>query len=385
MQRLQELVSEYVERGEIAGVNGLVLQEGKELAYFQAGCRNLESQEKMSRNTICRLYSMSKPITAAAVMILLERGNIDLMDWVSDYLPGFENQMVAEGDNLRPAACRMTIRHLLSMTSGLCYPGDVTLAEQKTGQVYAECEQRLYSENPMSTMEFAEKIGQCPLKFDPDQSWGYGTSADILGAIVGAVSGMKFSEFLNENIFEPLGMEDTAFYVPSEKQSRLAKSYEYTEGKLKEYRGEFLAISSRMEHAPWFESGGAGLCSTIDDYAKFASMLINGGTYSGKRILSEASVQYMTTAELMPKNQAEFLNWDGMQGFSYGNLMRIMKRPEYAVRLALQGEYGWDGWLGPFFLNAPKEKLTFLLMLQRANTGTFSLTRKLVNTVIQQI
>lgn len=380
-KRLQEIAECAVEGGVAAGVNGLVLKEGKELAYFQAGYRDREKKKEMDRDTICRLFSMSKPITATAVMMLLEQGRFDLMDWISDYIKGFENQLVVESSGLETVKKPVTIGNLLGMTSGLVYPGGNNEAERRTGEVYSECESRMTGSNPMSTVEFAEKIGHCPLAFQPGTSWNYGASADVLGALVESVSGMRYGEFLRKNLFEPLEMNDTGFYVPKEKQERFARSYAVSEEGYKPYEGIHLAISNTMDKPPAFESGGAGLCSTLDDYAKFATMLLHGGEYKGRQILSPRTVEFMTTARLMPENEKSFLNWDGMQGYSYGNLMRILKNPSQCVHLASLGEYGWDGWLGSYFVNAPKEKLTFLLMMQRPECGTIGLTRRLLNAI----
>jgi len=203
-----------------------------------------------------------------------------------------------------------------------------------------------------------------------------------MGAVIEKVSGMPFGEFLKKEIFDPLGMNDTGFYVPAEKADRLAKVYETVPGsEMVEYTGENLGIENPPFHKPAFESGGAGLISCIDDYAKFVTMLINGGEYNGKRILSENSVKFLTTGALTPEQQKDF-NWDGVQGFSYSHFLRIMNEPEKAVTISRKGEYGWDGWLGCYMANFPSDNMSILIMTQKKDSGTFGLTRKIRNIIL---
>ena len=273
-----------IERKELAGGSLLVIKEGKEILYREDGYADMDKTLPIRRDSIFRLYSMSKPVTAAAVMILLERGMIDLYEPVSKYLPGFKNQRVEEKGKVVPAKREMIIKDLLSMTSGLSY-GGTDLAGQETEALFRELGSRLLGENPMSTIEAMNLLGQCTLSFHPGDSWQYGTSADVLGAIVETVSGKRFGEFLSEEIFRPLGMEDTGFWVPADKRERLVKTYaEDGKGGLVLYTGNHLGIVHLMDREPAFESGGAGLASTLDDYAKFAQMLIKGGELNGVRI-----------------------------------------------------------------------------------------------------
>ena len=395
-EKLQNTMEQAVSTCEVAGVNLLVEQDGKELCYCQAGMADREENRAISRDTIFRLYSQSKPITAAAVMILMERGELDLCQRVSDFLPSFEKQVycteesnIGEAAEFKPVLQPMRIFDLLRMTSGLVYPDDSTEAGRQTAAVFEEMDRRLFTEQAMTTREVADALGGCVLDFDPGSSWKYGTSADVLGAVIEVVSGMKFGEFLDKELFKPLGMKDTAFWVPGEKQSRLAATYETVVGQegnsLIRYEGNNLAICNKMDKPPAFESGGAGLASTLDDYMRFARMLIQEGTLDGIRILKPATVRYMTGGELMKNQQNAFERWGGLEGFSYGNLMRICKNPDQTGYYAGKGEYGWDGWLGPYFANFPKEKLTILMGTQKKDGGTFTLTRKLRNILLSEV
>ena len=412
-EKLENVMAQAVEDCEIAGMNLLAEKDGEEICYCQAGMADREKGIPMERDTILRLYSQSKPITAAAAMILMERGILDLDQPVSDFLPAFAKQSyfakqegigeeaagglkketkgseAVSSMEVKPVMQPMRVYDLLRMTSGLVYPDETTAAGRQAAVVFEEMDRRLYAKDAMTTREVADKLAGCTLAFEPGCSWRYGTSADVLGAVIEAACGQSFGEFLKKELFGPLGMKDTAFWVPREKQDRLAETYETVveNGKktLLRYEGNNLAVCNRMKNPPAFESGGAGLSATLDDYMRFARMLLQEGTLDGARILKPATVRYMTGAELMEYQQSAFNHWIGLEGFSYGNLMRICKRPMQAGIFAAEGEYGWDGWLGTYFANFPKEKLTILMGIQKRDAGTFALTRKLRNLLVAEV
>lgn len=379
LERLGELATEMVETGYVAGVNCMVLQHGRELAYYEAGYRDVAGNKKMTRDTIFRLYSMTKPVTSAAAMILLEEGKIDLLDPVSKFLPGFQDQYVIENGVKIPVTKPATIQNLLNMTSGLVYPGEGNPAEIRNTPLMEEIIAKLSTPEALKTVDIANRIGELPLAFMPGTTWQYGLSADVLGAVIEVVSGMSYGEFLKKRIFEPLGMQDTAFYVPAARQDRLAKVYRETEDGLVEEHFSHLGIQNTMEREPAFESGGAGLTSTIDDYARFTQMLLQKGEYQGRRILSQEIVRFMTTAHVSAQQQRGVETWESLAGYTYGNLMRIMTSPESAGGLGSLGEYGWDGWLGTYMMNDPAHDLTFLMMYQRTDSGTVGYSRKMRN------
>lgn len=386
-ERVEEVLNKAVLAGEFAGGSTMAYQNGRELFYFEAGYADIEQKKPIKRDTIFRLFSMTKPVTSAAVMLLAERGQIDFLEPVGKYLDGFQNQNYFDGNEIKPVEWPMSIKDLLFMTSGLCYPGESSLAEEYTKVVFDKLTEGIEPGNRYSeykTVEAMNELGRKPLAFAPGSRWNYSASADVLGALVEVVSGMPFSEFLAENIFKPLGMNDTGFYVPQKKQDRLAKSYEVTPEGLTEYTGRHLAIQCRMDHKPAFESGGAGLCSTIDDYMKFMQMLINKGLYSGRRIMSERAVSYMTGGSLTEKQQP-YMNWDSLAGYTYSNLLRVMKWPELGTHFCTKGEYGWDGWLGVYMMNVPTENLSFLFMTQRKDAGTLPVLRKIKNILYTEV
>ena len=387
---LKGILKDSIENSEIAGANFLVVKDGKEMVYVQEGLADRETGRKIERDTIFRLYSQTKPVISVAAMILMERGLLDFYAPVSEFLPSFAQMYVAKGGERVPCTRQILVNDLLNMTSGLVYPDEGTEAGRATDQIFEEACSRLHGESPMTTRELADKLASCPLAFTPGSSWAYGTSADVLGAVIEVVSGKRLSKFMQEEIFEPLGMKDTAFWVPKEKQSRLARAYETVEkgsgGKeLVLYTGDNLAICNDMAKPPAYEAGGAGLASTLDDYSRFAAMLLNEGSLDGVQILKPKTVEFFRSGELLPAQQNSFRNWVGLEGYSYGNLMRVCKNPSQSGMMTRKGEYGWDGWLGMYFANFPEEKMTILMGTQKRNGGTFGLTRKLRNVVLSRV
>ncbi len=387
-ETIQSCIDRALERRELAGCSFCLMQDNKEELYTEAGYADLAAGKKISRDSIYRLYSMSKPVTAAAMMALAEDGYIDLLDPVYRYFPSFrhQNYVTADGD-VRPVDDEhvMLVRDLMNMTSGLVYPDAATQPGRETDAIYQDAVSRLGTDHGMSTMEFADRIGECTLLFQPGTGWNYSVSADIAGAVVEKVSGIHFGEYLQERLFDPIGMKDTGFSVPEGKLDRLVVSYQNENGEegapLVPYTGNHLAIrNDGGENA--FESGGAGLFSTLDDYRLFTSMLLNGGNAeNGRQILRPGTVRYLTSGKLSPQQQEYFDRWRGLSGHSYGNLNRVMTDPSQAATIGHKGEYGWDGWLGVYFSNDPERRQTMLLMLNQKDYGTSRLTRQLRNIV----
>ena len=381
-EKLTACLEQAVANHEAAGINLLVLRDGAELCYAQAGKADIGSGKPIERDSIFRLYSQSKPITAAAVMSLADRGVIDLMAGVDWYLPGFRNPRVVRPDGtVAPALRAPWIIELLSMTAGLSYP-DADPAGQYAARVFEEDQEQILAGGGMGTVEFCNRLGEQPLAFEPGTGWRYSTCADILGAVVEAATGIRFGQFLQEAILDPLGMKDTAFWVPEEKRDRLVTCYRRIPGGLEEFRNLHLAVG-QYDRPPAFESGGAGLVSTLDDYAKFATMLMQGGVWEGQRILSPAAVRFMTAPRLSPEVRRGL--WDSLGGYNYGCLVRVCDRPGSCAIFTEEGEYGWDGWLGTYFANLPGKGITFLLNQNAPDTGTAPVTRKCRNILAAEL
>lgn len=390
---IQDVMNKAVSDKEIAGLNCVVLQNGKELGYYQSGFADIENQKTFNSDTIVRLYSMSKPVTAVAAWILLENGKMELNEEVGRYLPEYWNLQVCteKGRNGKPYKSYrpLLIQDLLNMTSGYTYGAwgdDCPLGEHLTSDLLAELNKDIVSENKISTQEFAKRMAEIPVSFEPGTNYRYGLSADILGALIEKVSGMRFSDFLKKNIFEPLGMKDTDFYVPQEKQERFARTYDKQGDKLVHFTGCHLGVQGLMDHAPNFESGGAGLCSTLEDYTKFALMLTNKGEFNGQRILQPKTVEYLSEARLRDNLQNCFdMNMEHMAGYTYANLLRVCNNPGKAKALTEIGEFGWDGWLGPYVSVDLKNNLTVVLTMQLTNAGTTPTTRKIKNIIYSSL
>lgn len=377
-QRVLDCLKAAVANNEAAGLSVMLRKDGREIFCTATGHADVANSILLRRDHIFRLFSQSKPITAAAVVLLAERGIIDLMDPVCKFLPGFYNQQVATENGVRPAGRAATILDMLGMTAGVSYPGD-DAAGQSAASVFIENDRLIAEGGGMTTVEFANRLGQATLAFEPGSHFRYSTCADILGAVVEIASGKRFSEFLKEEFFLPLGMKDTDFWVPAEKWERLVTCYRRTEKGLVPFTGSNLNVGV-YDRRPNFESGGAGLVSTLDDYAAFTDMLLAGGVYNGKRILSSASVAYLTSPQLGWNQQFDM--WDSLDGFSYGKLMRVCTEPGRYPGLALHGEYGWDGWLGTYFANIPSKNATILLMQNTTDSGTTTITRKVRNIIL---
>ena len=377
--QITDILAAAVENHECAGASVLVRRHGEEVLYSQAGMADIAEGRRVERDSIFRLYSQTKPITAAAVMILAERGLIDLMDGVDRYLPGFANPRVVDQRGCITKAVRAPwIMELLGMTAGLAYP-DADPAGQYAARVFEDAHAQIRAGGGIPTVEFMNRLGEQPLAFQPGTHWRYSTCADVLGAVVEVVTGKRFGEFLKEELFTPLHMEDTAFWVPEEKRERFVTCYERGENGLTPWLGMNLACGE-YSRDPAFESGGAGLVSTLEDYSHFADMMLQKGVWSGRRILSPKSVAFLTTPQLTGEVRRDM--WDGLRGYSYGKLCRVCVDPGQAAGFAMQGEYGWDGWLGSYYANFPNEGMTILSMQNTTNAGTTPMVRKVRNAVL---
>lgn len=390
IKEIQKAMEHSVGNNEVMGVNLLVRKYGEEVCYLESGMANREQGRKMSRDTIFRLYSQTKPVTAAAAMILMERGKLDLYQPISDYLPSYANMKVLKNGICQISERPILVLDLLRMTSGLSYPNETDYSGLSAATVFSGLCDKIDKDKAMTTRQVADALAETVLAFEPGSSWKYGSSADVLGAVIEVVSGMPFADFLKKELFNPLQMVDTDFWVVGGKQHRLASTYETVTDESKGYKmelytGNHLGIRNDMTKEPSFASGGAGLVSTLDDYMKFASMLLKNGELNGVRILKPATVSCLTSGQLMPLQQATFDSTNWLDGYTYQNLMRVCITPSQAGNLAREGEYGWDGWLGAYFANFPKEQMTILMGTQKKDAGTFSLTRKLRNIILSTL
>ena len=382
-EALARIIEEEMAHREISGANLLISRWGKILHQESYGLADIENHVPMREDAIFRMFSMTKVVTGLAAMILYERGIIDPNEPVGKYLETFRDmQVIAEDGTLTPAERPMILRDLLSMTSGLVYPGELTAAERAADALFKEVFDAQEAGKPVSTVDFALRIGELPLLFTPGARWQYGTSADVCGAVIERASGMRFGEFLQKEIFDPLHMEDTGFYVPKEKWARFTQAYRHMDeadgqpARLEILKGHHLGMSG-YEEPPAFESGGAGLVSTIGDIHRLATMLLNEGkTPDGGRIISGRTAK-LFRSNALTEEQRRSMNWDTLVGHGYGNYNRVLLDPGHAVMNAPVGEFGWDGWLGTYLSIDPETGLIFEYFIQRADAGTTIPTRKL--------
>ncbi len=375
---IDKIMNESIGFGCTIGANCMIMKEGSEIFSSAYGFSDKENGIAMQKDFIFRLFSLSKPVTAAAAMILIDRGLLSPEDSVSEYIPEFSQLCYVKNEKILPCPVDMKIHHLLNMTSGLPYADNWGISVKGAARLFDEIIEGQENGSELSTVEIARKAAEIPLMFKPGDNWYYGISADIMGGVIEVVSGMKYSEFLKKNIFEPLGMNDTGFYVPEEKKSRFCALYQWKENKLARSYENHLGLTDYTK-PPRFESGGAGLVSTISDYSKFACMLAGRGKYNGVRLFSEKTFEYMTSPKLN-ENQKKGL-WDRLSGYNYGNFMRILEKPELSRLKTVKGEFGWDGWTGTFTAIDPENNIVILYFTQICGAGTSPEAEKICGAV----
>ncbi|OAS23583.1 serine hydrolase domain-containing protein [Paenibacillus oryzisoli] len=358
-ERLTPLLSSFLEKGP-AGCACTVVQRGEVIYNETLGYADLERKKEITPDTIYRIYSMTKVITCAAALMLYEKGLYLLNDPLEEYLPAFKNlQTFRDNENgtksLSSVSNPILIKDLFTMTSGLTYPGDGTETERGTRSLLERVKRE---ELDMQTL--AGGLASIPLEFDPGTRWKYGFSHDVLTALIEVLTGQTIGEFLQKEIFDPLGMLDTSFRITEDKRDRLCTIYDRPEG------GAITPntkTDASYQPGSRYESGGGGLLSTIGDYSRFAQLLARGGEYEGVRLLSSKTIQLMATNHLNPQQLKDF-NWQQMRGYGYGLGVRVMlDRAEGGSNSSI-GEFGWAGLAGSYMLVDPKEELSVVYMQQ---------------------
>jgi len=370
LANIRAVMNRRVAEKSIPGASGLIARRGK-IAYQEAfGMADVEAGKPMRMDTIHRIYSMSKPITSVAVMMLYEEGKFQLNDPVAKYLPEFAKMQVGVEEKdpqtgkpalkTVPAKRPITIRDLLRHTAGLTYGvfGDTLIdQEYRKAKILGQ----------LNLAEFVTQLSAIPLMYEPGTRWHYSVSVDVLGRLVEVLSGKPFDQFLQERIFNPLEMSDTGFTVPANKKDRLAKLYTLTkEGKLQpsqicstrqECYENFPNVAPSFLQSMGMLSGGGGLVSTAYDYLRFCQMMLNQGQYDGKRLLSRKTIQLMSSDNLgtIP----------GMgPGAGFGLGFAVSRSPGEAGMMGSPGEYNWGGAAGTRFWIDPQEELIGIFMIQ---------------------
>lgn len=369
LERITNMLNSFVENGSLAGVVARICQSGDIVYQNAVGWADIESDRRIEDETILQIKSMTKPITAVAMMLLYEEGHFDLNTPVREFLPAFGDLKVHTREDSDGNLClkdlerEVTIRHLFTHTSGLSYGWD---ENDPVDREYQRVRQRYRSgELPKTMATFTEDICSLPLAFQPGTQWRYGFSTDVLGILVEVISGRGFDVFLEDRIFQPLGMIDTAFFVPDDKKDRIATTYTCsgTDQTLQPLEG-----GCPPNHPPSYLSGGGGLVSTVNDYANFCQMFLNGGESEGNQLLSPTTVS-MFSMNHTPDDSMTFLSksmpssYDGI-GFGLGCwvLLDSSRTGSYGS----VGEFGWAGAYNTSFWIDPKESFYAILMSQQS-------------------
>jgi len=371
LERLHSLMQEAVDKKYQAGMVTILARHGKVVDYRAYGERDMASHAPMTKDTIFRDYSMTKPVTAVAMMILYEEGKWLPSDPISKFVPEFKDLKVMKGLNadgkpiLADPDHAPTMRELMTHTAGFTYgffgdtPVDVMYREQKV----------LQSAN---LHEMVEKLSKIPLVYQPGTQWRYSVSMDIQGYIVEQLSGQSLPDFMRQHIYEPLGMKDAGFFVPEDKRSRFMTLYRTGTN------GELVADANAgpnprdYDHLPALPSGGGGMVSTAEDYYRFASMLVQGGKLGGEldgtRVLAPASVKLMSSNHLPPSLLTGEFGIGAQQmrpGFGYGYNCAVVFDPPTANLPEGKGTFFWDGAAGTWFWIDPTNDIVFIGMIQR--------------------
>jgi CubicO group peptidase (beta-lactamase class C family) len=372
LARIDQLINEHVSKKQIPGAVVFIARNGKVVLHKAYGYSDVDKQTALKKDDIFRIASQSKAITSLAVMMLFEEGKFLLDEPVSKYIPEFKNPKVLVNLNwtdttytTTPAKSEITIRQLLTHTSGIDYAG---IGSQEFKAVYAKY--KIPSGIGNDNMVLADKmkaLGGLPLKHQPGEAYTYGLNCDVLGYLVEVLSGVSFDQFLRTRIFQPLGMNDTYFYLPKDKHARLVGIHQTKNGTLVRMNG--TAFDNVNPDYPTLEgkyfSGGAGLSSTVEDYAKFLQLFLNKGEYNGVRLLSRKTVELMLTNQIQPPLTNQF-------GLGFGlETDKNDYRSIYSI-----GSFDWGGAFSTTYWADPKEKLIAQVYMNLYNSSSFGIGEK---------
>lgn len=378
LERIRPAMQAYVDRNQLAGISTMIARRGKVVHFEQVGKMDIEANKAMSADTIFRIYSMTKPIICTALMTLYEQGRFRLYDPVAKFIPAFGRLKVLRNDGRRKTmetelTRPVTIRDLLTHTAGLTYD---FLEDSPVSELYREA--RLTNNSGRTLAEFVEELIRLPLAYQPGTRWHYSVGIDVAAYLIEVLSGQPLGRFLQEKLFAPLEMIDTDFYVPAQKQDRLAAMYgrpdilarDMTNSKLMEaWEAGFNERIDVSETYPvskpdGFARGGHGLFSTAGDYMRFAQMLLNGGELEGTRILGRKTVELMHQNHL-PADLLPFKIQDPpFYGYGFGLGSRVLMNVAESGKPGSAGEYGWSGAAKTYYWVDPQEEIIGILMTQ---------------------
>lgn len=379
LRNIDRWMHDYVDQKKLPGLVVMIARHGR-IAYFEShGRRDLEAGLPMNDDTIFRIYSMTKPITSVAVMMLYEQGAFQLDDPIGKFIPAFnDTEVFARGDleeySTRKPSRPVTIRDLLTHTAGLTY----SFMEEHTVDALYRKNKIDFQSRDMSLGDMVTKLAKLPLKNDPGSAWNYSNATDVLGYLVEVLTGFTLDAFIQERIARPLGMNDTGFHVPENKLDRLATSYTLNENR--ELVVHDPARDGRFAQPAVIHSGGGGLVSTAADYMRFCQMLLQNGQLDGVRLLGRKTVAYMRQNHLigdLAANGQPVFSETSYEGIGFGLGFSVMLDPTRANIIGSPGEYSWGGMASTAFWIDPAEDMVVVLMTQLIPSSTYQIRREL--------
>lgn len=400
MDTFQRILNESVAANECVGVSARITHKGKDLFRGAAGFADKENGIPFNCDNLIRMFSSTKLVTGATAMMLYEKGYFHLDEPVAKYLPAFANLKVIDYDNigrmvLRPAKNILTIRHLFTMTSGISYHIPTAASsvdmldfpkEFEAARAMAETILRKAAGTPNLTSEMMlEAIASMPLAFEPGTRWLYGPNSDVLAGVCEAITKMRYSDFLKENLFDPLGMKDTCYRPTPEQLERLAVFYDYIDpANVVPYDQNAFNVGHRPDSTN--EHFVGALYSTLDDYSTFMQMLANKGVHNGKRILGANTIKFMASDQLTEEQYAWLKReWYPAGHSTWGMMCRVVKSMNHVRPMLMPGSFGWGGWAGTQSAVDPDNELTITLMVQRVPSDSYGVLSKLMQTTYGMI
>lgn len=376
---ITDWMQRYVDGGKLAGAQTVIARSGK-IAYSKSiGLRDIASASPWTDDTLARFYSMSKPVTSVALMMLYERGLFHLDDPVDEFIPAFREMQVLRPDaksigDTMPAATRMTVHHLLTHMSGMTYSFNLGML----GELY-ETEKMDFGPRRGTLESEVARLAKMPLLFNPGARWNYGVSTDVVGRLVEVISGQDLRSFLHEHIFDPLNMKDTDFGVPEEKLDRYAAAYMSDDaGGLKLLDPVEKSAFARERVVCY--SGGGGLISSAADYLKFAEMIRCRGAIESGRLLGPRTVDFMTSNHLkgdLAANGQPIFSEISFEGVGFGLGGWVMLEPALSQMMGSKGDFGWGGMASTVFWVDPVEDMTVLFLTQFVPSSFYPLRKEL--------
>lgn len=372
----------YVDQRKFAGLSVMIARQGHQVFYADAGLRSIDRNEPFQRDTLARIYSMTKPVTSLALMMLLEKGHVHLDAPLSEFLPEFADmQALVPGatslDQVEPCATP-TLHHLLTHTSGLSYSFNLGVLPQAM-----EAQKLIFGPTEPDLGATCRRLAALPLAFQPGSRWEYSVGIDVIGRVIEVVTGRSLAAVFDAEIFTPLGMTETSFNVPKSRRARFADLYTPLEGgpmalNAKKPGGETLRLADSAQKSPFLDttmaSGGGGLTGTIDDYMRFAEMLRNLGRYPGGRLISPQTARFMMTnhlpgdiASMGPSSFAE----QPMTGMGFGLGGAVVLDPALARLPGSVGDFSWGGMASTFFWVDPVLDLSVVFFTQLAPSSSY--------------